>query len=65
MDNYRYNPFKNKQLRIQMLSIFGIFAVLSVGIAAQGVDGWWIVGLVGIGAGLFMWVMSYIMRNNP
>jgi uncharacterized membrane protein len=62
--DYRYNPIKNKQLRIQMLSIFGIFGSFGVVSIFIGSTAWPAFFVVGIGGALFMWGMSWVMRNN-
>jgi len=59
------NPFKNRQLRNVLLSIMALGIALAAGIAVQGEEDWywvlvWFTGFTG-----FVWLMAYLLRNNP
>jgi len=61
----RSNPFKNRQLRVFLLSIVGLGVALGIGIAVQGVFGWWWAPIGAIGFAGFAWFMAWVLRNNP
>jgi hypothetical protein len=61
----RANPFKNRQLRIVLLVIIGLGTALSISWLIQGLSSWYLGFIILTGFAGFVWLMAYLLRNNP